>query len=151
MPDIFTQTVSEDIINRINKLHPQTAPIWGKMSASQMLAHCSVTYEYIFDEGKYPKPNGFRKFLLKAFVKNIVVSEKPYKQGSPTAPDFVITGDRNFQQEKDKLVGFIRKTQQLGAAHFDGKDSHSFGPLSTEQWNNMFYKHLDHHLRQFGA
>jgi hypothetical protein len=45
----------------------------------------------------------------------------------------------------------MKKTQGLGEAHFDGKDSHSFGNLSKSQWNTMFYKHLDHHLTQFGV
>ncbi|MCJ8164098.1 hypothetical protein MKJ04_04535 [Pontibacter sp. E15-1] len=31
------------------------------------------------------------------------------------------------------------------------QESHSFGRLSSQEWNNMFYKHLDHHLSQFGV
>ena len=34
---------------------------------------------------------------------------------------------------------------------FEGKESNSFGPLTKGEWNNMFYKHLDHHLSQFGV
>ena len=26
-----------------------------------------------------------------------------------------------------------------------------FGPLKPQQWAILMYKHLDHHLRQFGA
>ena len=50
-----------------------------------------------------------------------------------------------------RLIDYINRTQQLGENHFDGKESHSFGPLTKTEWNNMFYKHLDHHLAQFGA
>lgn len=151
LPDIFTKEVSEGIIDRINKLDNATAAKWGKMNVGQMLAHCSVTYEYIFDEAKYPKPKGMRKFLLKAFVKGIVTNEKGYKPGSPTAPDFIITDQRDFEREKSKLVDYIRETQSLGGSHFDGKQSHSFGVLNKTEWNNMFYKHLNHHLTQFGV
>ena len=47
------------------------------------------------------------------------------------------------------LSGDITKTQQLGENYFEGKESNSFGKLTASEWNNMFYKHLDHHLSQF--
>ena len=115
-----------------------------------MLAHCNVTYEYVYDN-KYREPNAMIKLILKLFVKNLVVSDKPYKHHSQTAPDFIIKGDRDFEKEKARLVDFISKTQQLGEGYFDGKKSHSFGVLNKTEWNNMFYKHLDHHLQQFGV
>lgn len=149
MKNIFSQSVSEEMIQRIDALEPNTKPKWGKMSVSQMLAHCNVTYELTY-ENKHPKPKGFKKWLLKTFIKKIVVSEKPFKKNGRTAPVFLITNDKEFEIEKTRLINYIKKTQQLGATHFNGKMSHSFGKLSTEEWNNMFYKHLDHHLNQFG-
>ena len=68
-----------------------------------------------------------------------------------TAPVFVIADERSFETEKNRLVDYIEKTQQLGASHFDQKESHSFGALSTQEWNILFSKHLDHHLQQFGV
>lgn len=150
LPNIFQQEVSEEVVQRINKLTPSTKPLWGKMSVDQMLAHCSVTYEMIYED-KHPKPNFFTGLMLKMFVKKAVVSEAPYKKSSPTAPAFLIKDSKNFDQEKERLVNFIRKTQQLGESHFDGKESHSFGALNINEWNNMFYKHLNHHLSQFGV
>lgn len=151
LPDIFSKDVSEGIITRINQLTHETQPKWGTMSVAQMLAHCCVTYEYVYEPDKYPAPGAFMKFILKMMVKNTVVNETPYKPNNRTAPDFIITGERDFENEKQRLIGFIRRTQELGGAHFDGKTSHSFGNLSTTEWNNMFYKHLNHHLNQFGV
>ena len=91
------------------------------------------------------------KFFLKAFVKKFVVNEVPYKANLKTGPDFIISSHKDFELEKDRLISFINQTQSLGAEHFDGKESHSFGVLTYQEWNNMFYKHLDHHLKQFGA
>ena len=150
MKNIFNATDTNELINRINKLTPNSKPNWGKMSVSQMLAHCNVTYELVF-ENKHPKPNALKKFFLKMFVKNLVVNEKPYKKSSMTAPEFLVSDEKDFETEKKRLINYINKTQQLGASHFEGKHSHSFGPLSSPEWNNMFYKHLDHHLTQFGV
>jgi len=84
-------------------------------------------------------------------VKNAVVSEKPYPQNSRTAPQFLISDEREFNVEKQRLIDHIRKTQELGASHFEGKESNSFGALTAIEWNNSFYKHLEHHLTQFGV
>lgn len=150
MKNIFSKSVTDEVIGRINALTPQTTPDWGKMNASQMLAHCSVTYEMLYD-GNHPKPNILMGFMLRTFVKDTVVSEKPYKRNSRTAPAFLITDERDFEKEKKRLVDYMFKTQTLGEAHFENKESHSFGKLSITEWNNMFYKHLDHHLTQFGV
>jgi hypothetical protein len=150
MKNIFTQPVTEEIIQRINQLTPASQPLWGSMTVAQMLAHCNVTYEMVYED-KHPKPNGVMRFILNLLVKPIVVSEKPYKHNSHTAKQFLIKDDKNFEQEKARLVNHIQQTQALGEAHFEGKESHSFGKLKSQEWNNMFYKHLDHHLRQFGV
>lgn len=120
------------------------------MNASKMLAHCNVSYELVYDD-KHQKPNALMKLIMKGFVKNIVVSEKPYKRNSQTAPSFLITDEKEFEKEKTRLIDYLNKTQQLGESYFDGKESHSFGKLTKTEWNNMFYKHLDHHLSQFGV
>lgn len=150
LPSIFSPEVTGSIINRIQKLNPDTKPQWGKMDAAKMLAHCNVTYEMAF-ENIHPKPGAFKQWILKLFVKNAVVGEKPYPKNSQTAPQFIIKSEKDFELEKKRLIEYILKCQQLGANHFDGKESHSFGVLTSTEWNNMFYKHLDHHLLQFGV
>ena len=91
------------------------------------------------------------KLILKTFVKKIVVSDTPYKRNNPTAPHYIISDSKDFEIEKKRLIDYIIKTQQLGESYFDKKESHSFGLLSVKEWNTMFYKHLDHHLNQFGV
>jgi Protein of unknown function (DUF1569) len=150
LPNIFTKPVADGVIQRINNLTASTQGQWGKMAVAQMLAHCCVSYEMLYED-KHPKPNAFVRFMLKMFVKNPVVNEVPYKKNSGTAPVFIIKGDRDFDAEKNRLIDFIKRTQELGEGHFDGKASHSFGNLTKTEWNNLFYKHLDHHLTQFGV
>ncbi len=150
MKNIFSKEVTKEIIDRINNLTSERQPKWGTMSVSQMLAHCCVTYEMIFTD-KHPKPNKFTSWMLKTFVKKVVVSEKPYAKNGRTAPQFLITDEKIFETDKKRLIDFIIKTQELGENYFKGKESHSFGKLNIQEWNNMFYKHLDHHLTQFGV
>ena len=91
------------------------------------------------------------RFILKAFIKKTVVSETIYKQNSQTAREFIIKDEKNVIEEKSQLINYINKTQQLRELEFDNKLSHCFGKLNKEEWNTMFYKHLNHHLNQFSV
>ncbi len=147
---VFNTADVAELKDRINKLTPQTAGLWGKMNVSQMLAHTNVSYEMAYTD-MHPKPNAFMRFILKAFVKNVVVGPKPYKRNTPTAKAFIIGEGRDFETEKARLLEYLDHTLQLGKDHFEGRESLSFGRLTGNEWNVMFYKHLDHHLQQFGV
>ena len=69
------------------------------MNCAPMLAHCNVAYEMVYDN-QHPKPNPIIKLILKLFVKNSVVSEKPYPRNNQTAPQFMIKDNRDFVTEK---------------------------------------------------
>jgi hypothetical protein len=146
----FESSTTESVLKRLEKVSFDTVPQWGKMNAAQMLAHLNVAYDY--SSGKLVAKNSWlAKIMLKAFVKKIVVSEKPYAKNSRTAPDFLITTSKEFEVEKSKLIAYIKDTEQKGSAYFEGKESASFGPLTAKEWSNMFYKHIDHHFTQFGV
>jgi len=150
MQNLFTSKGVQNTIDRINQLTPETQAQWGKMNVAQMLAHLNVGYDMSLTD-QYTKPGSFKKFMLKMFVKNAVVGPKPYPKNGRTAPEFVIADERDFEKEKKRLIDNIQKVYDLGAAHFDGMESHSFGALTENEWNTLFSKHLDHHLTQFGV
>jgi len=114
------------------------------------LAHLNVAYEMAYED-IHPKATGIKKWLLKTFVKKGVVGDKPYKKNIMTAPQFLVKEEKDFDKEKSRLVAYINKTCDLGANHFDGMESNSFGKLNKTEWNNLFSKHLEHHLNQFGV
>lgn len=151
MIDVFKEQDVKLLIQRIEKLKENQLPLWGNMNTAQMLAHCNVTYLYTYEPYRFEKPNFLKSFLLKAFVKKYVVSDAPYKNNSRTAPDFIISDSRDFETEKQTLIANIEKTQRLGEEYFDGLKNFSFGEMTKKEWNTMFSKHLDHHLRQFGV
>lgn len=149
--NVYDKAVADEIINRINLLTTESKPKWGKMDVARMLAHCNVTYTTTFTPEEFKKPNFLMKLMLKSFVKKMVVGEKMYKPNGPTSPIFIIVNERDFEKEKALLIANIQKVQNLGATYFEGKENYSFGVLTAREWNNMFYKHIDHHLNQFGV
>lgn len=150
MKDVFDPAVTDELVGRLRSLEPATHPRWGRMSVGQMLAHCCVPYEMVYEE-KHARPGAVARFLLRLFVKRGVVGEKRYRRNTPTAPAFRITDERDFHRERDRLIGYLERTAELGGDHFHGRESLSFGPLTRTEWSNLFYKHLDHHLTQFGV
>lgn len=150
LPNIFSQEITNTLVQRIDQLSPNSNALWGKMTVAQMLAHCNVAYEMVF-ENKHKKPNPLLRLFIKLVAKEYVVGEKPYKKSSATSPAYIIKESKDFQSEKDRLKTYLQKTVDVGPSFFEGKEYLSFGILTMEEWNNLFYKHLDHHLKQFGV
>ncbi len=149
--NIFNSEVSKEIIDRINQLQPNQKAVWGKMNVAQMLAHLNIQYKAIYATENFKKPNPFMAFIMKVMVKPIVTGSKPFKKNGKTAPYFVVTSEKNFKEEKQKLIQNIETTQKNGVAVLLPRKTKSFGKLTEEQWNNMLYKHIDHHLCQFNV
>ncbi|MEY3416031.1 MAG: hypothetical protein RL060_142 [Bacteroidota bacterium] len=149
LPNVFLKETSDALLERLALLKFDSKPLWGKMNAAQLLAHLNVSYDLAYERKSFNN-NFLMSWILKAFVKPLVVNEQPYKKNASTAPIFIIAAQRDFDKEKAMLIINIQDTLAKGAAYFEGKTSDSFGRLSAIEWNNMFYKHLDHHFRQFG-
>lgn len=150
LSNIYSQSGSQVLINRINQLNPSTAAQWGKMNVSQMLAHCNISFEMAHNDN-FKKSSPFLRFILKNLVKGGFVNEKPLKKNSSTAPELIVNTEKNFAHEKQALVSYLNKTVELGENHFNGKDHPGFGVMSSSEWNMFLGKHLDHHLTQFGV
>ena len=76
-------------------------------------------------------------------------NDKLWRKNLPTAPGFKITEKKDFNEEQTKLLGLINEVYEQ--RNRDKWQPHPvFGELTSEHWGQMQYKHLDHHLRQFG-
>jgi hypothetical protein len=148
--NIYKTQVADQLVERINNLKPTTANHWGKMDASQMMAHCNISLEMGLNDS-YKKSGAFLRFILKNLVKKQFVNENPLKKNNSTATEMLIKTPKDFEEEKAKLISNIHQIVAKGEKHFDQKDHPGFGVLSKQEWNNLYYKHLDHHLTQFGV
>ncbi|MEN9511440.1 MAG: hypothetical protein RLZZ370_1259 [Bacteroidota bacterium] len=120
------------------------------MNVSQMLAHCCIPFEQALNM-RHDGPNLLMKLMLRLFFRKSMVNEVPYRQNLPTAPSFVIDDERSLEAERFRLKQLLETFSEQGKAHFEGKKQITLGRLKSGEWNNLMYKHLDHHLRQFGV
>lgn len=146
--NLFDSAVYEEMIIRIEQLSPLSKPLWGKMTVAQMLAHCKQAFKVPLSDK--PLPRMFFGRLVGWLIKSKLYDQKPYAKGLPTAPDFIIRDERDFNKERTALLGLVTRFSQR-PDHAGNYPHPFFGSLTKEQWGQSMWKHLDHHLRQFGV
>ena len=88
--------------------------------------------------------------LFGSIAKKQLTGQEPFKPNLPTHPKFVVADERVFTDEKEKLIALIKQFAK-GPSAIVLETHPFFGKLSSQQWDNLMWKHLDLHLRQFGA
>jgi len=149
MKNLFQAEAVDELVSRIDKLQPASPRQWGKMDVAQMMAHCSAALDMA--AGRMNRPRVFIGRLIGPFVKPIFTNEKPFSKNSPTDEKLVIADQRDFAREQDQLKLKLRQFHQGGESQCTQHPHPFFGALTPQQWSRGMYKHLDHHLRQFGA
>lgn len=147
--NLFEPSGANDIFQRLSRLGPDSKPRWGKMTVSQMLAHCGTSFEVAL--GDKTLKRSWIGFLFGKMAKKQMVNEKPFKQNLPTAPEFLVKNDRNFEEEKQKLEVLIHRILAADKDVIASSKHPFFGAMTGDDWGVLGYKHLDHHLRQFGV
>ena len=149
MKNLYDKDTYTEIINRLNTLTPETQRQWGKMNVAQMLAHSKEAFKVPLSDKKMPR--SILGLLVGWMIKSKLYNDEPWKRNLPTAPNFIIKDERDFDKEKQELVDMINRFHHAGPGNV-GKYPHPmFGAFTPEQWGMSMYKHLDHHLQQFNA
>jgi hypothetical protein len=150
MKNLFEAARVEEVKGRIGLLRPDSARQWGKMNPGQALEHCSRGIEMAL--GDKTPPRVFVGRLLGWIVKPLALgNDEPMRRNSPTAKELVVLDERDLGTERARLCGLIDRFAAGGPAGCTKHPHAFFGPLTPEQWAILTYKHLDHHLRQFGV
>ena len=148
MKSLFQPADREELLARLHALQPESARQWGKMDPAQMLCHCARALET--GTGDRPMKQKLLGRILMPFFRSSILGEKPFGKNSPTDPTFVVSDPRDFANERAKLLDLIHRFVERGEAAA-GKETHAFfGKMTGQEWGELMYKHLDHHLRQFG-
>lgn len=147
MKSIFDEESYQDILERMDKLSPESERQWGKMSVAQMLWHCQLPIRLAIKNEKTSRKGNF---LIRLLFKKSLYNDKPWRKNLPTIPAAKATEEKDFEKEYATLRELITELHLL-------KDRNSwnphpiFGEFTPEQWGKLEYKHLDHHFRQFGV
>jgi len=150
MKNLFDTATANQVKERIGRLGSTSVRHWGKMNAAQAMAHCALTMEWAV--GDRNEPRMFIGRIVGPLVKSKVLKdEAPMGRNAPTAKSLVVADERDLAKERQRLCTLIDRFS-AGGPQGCTKHPHSFfGPLTPDEWARLMYKHLDHHLRQFGV
>lgn len=137
----------------IRSADPATTPKWGKMNFQQMVEHVSAffkvsTHKLKFDLVSPPEhmPK-LKEFLMsdKQFRENTkaptsIIGEEPFPVHYTSSEEAVA----KLEKEVNHFFHFYETNPAATAVH------PVFGELNFEEWVRLHYKHVTHHLRQFG-
>jgi|SRR6185369_1129388 hypothetical protein len=149
MKTIWDGDTYQEIVRRFESLQPNSQRQWGKMSVTQMLEHNSRVLEVV--TGKRPMQQLFIGKLISWMFKKKFLGEEPLGKNGPTGTELIVKDEPDFRQTKDKVRALLNDLHTLGEKGCDGKIHGFFGRLTGAEWGICQYKHLDHHLRQFGV
>lgn len=137
----------QQLLARLERLKPDTRPVWGTMDAPQMLAHLANW----MDMAKGDLPTKFRNRPLRyPGIKQLVIYWIPFPHGVPTAVELIDRPPSDWAREYDAVR---RAIEAFASMHPDAAwPTHpAFGKLTPKAWGVLGYRHTDHHLRQFGT
>jgi hypothetical protein len=153
MKNLFDPAVAEDTKQRIMRLRPGSERQWGSMGLAQTLAHC--TSGMLMAMGAITsKRAAFPGNVIGRLIKpRVLGDDKPIRRNAPSAPELFPADPMqcDFEQEREGLIAAIDRFADEGAACCSGHPHPFFGRLKPQEWAILAYKHIDHHLRQFGA
>ena len=153
MKDLFDPILVEETKQRILQLRPESERQWGSMALAQTLAHCTSGVEMamgIMHAKRAPFPASLLGLLIKPLVFR---DDKPIRRNSPSAPELFPADSTKceFTSERARLIAAIESFASQGPMGCSRYPHPFFGPLKPQQWAILMYKHVDHHLRQFGV
>jgi len=148
MKTMWDAANAQDIRERVARLTPERPRQWGRMSVQQMVCHLSESLKMAIGElDVAPKRLPIRYTPLK----QLIIYVAPFPKNAPTAPELTIAATPHSWADD---LSTLRQLIDRFASHpADARwpEHPAFGRLSRRAWGVLAYRHMDHHLRQFGV
>jgi hypothetical protein len=148
MPTIWDAGARAALVERVRRLDPANTARWGKFSCPQMVTHLTDTIRMTL--GELPVVAKGPSLLRRTPVKQLVIYALPFPKGAPTAPELLERRCAGIDGEKRDLEAAIARLAAR-AGKREWPEHPAFGRLSPRAVGVLVYRHIDHHLRQFGA
>jgi len=148
MPSLFDPQRRAMILDRVSRLAPDLKPVWGRFTANEMVCHVSCDLRQGLGELEAGPPSGpWARFPLNWLLIHVV----PWPKGKGRSPpEFLATRPTTWTADVSRLRGLIERFAERGSAA-PWPPNRVFGRISGTNWGVLLHKHLDYHLRQFGA
>jgi uncharacterized protein DUF1569 len=136
----------KELLERLERLTPEATPLWGTMTAPQMLAHLA---DWML------MAKGERKVALRNLpvryppLKQLLIYWLPFPKGVPTSPELIGRKPLEWAIERAAVRKHVQSFEKLDPKMI-WPEHPVFGKMTPQAWCVFAYRHMDHHLRQFG-
>ena len=137
-----------EVLRRLARLAPDAQPGWGRRTAPRMVCHVGDALRVALGERamRPPRSRRFTRFPLKHLFLYVI----PMPRNLPTARELLSTAPSDFEQDRRVCADLVRRFESCPSSG-KGPGHQGLGVLTWPQWGVLQWRHLDHHLRQFGA
>lgn len=146
---LFIQRDVEDLTSRAMLLHAHSARQWGTMTATEMLTHCNLVNKNVLESSPDHRKTTFKKALFKLLFLYVIPHFPRNRRGPARLQTKGLVNEREFESTKTEFISLLQRfllhKHEIILLH------PVFGKLTTKEWGLAMYKHVDHHLRQFGV
>lgn len=148
MGSILNERDRAAIRSRMQTLSASSSARWGKMNVTGMLEHLRLSAQMAV--GELPVADAKKRAFQMFPLKHLILYVLPFPKGAPTATELLPASAASFDEERAALLALL---DRIGSGPQDGAGPlHPlFGTLSRREWGVVTHKHVDHHLKQFGA
>ena len=153
MTTILNKTECDAIINRINKLTPDTKGFWGKMTVNEMLCH---TADVLRDILGIRQTEPVTPVEMRPQIIAMVLTENEWDKNLQTFPPYLQgeggggTKPTHFDTDKIILLDLVYRFYNT-APEYTFFPHAGLGILTRDEFGKFIWKHTDHHLREFGV
>ena len=151
MSNIFKPHRHAELVGRLGSLTPASRGRWGRMNAHQAVCHLSDSFKAVLgDRPVAATPFGLKRWIIRfvAFTlpipwpKGVRTARKVDAEREGTPPDEF---SADVEELRDLMGRFVETDGRTLEPHF------FWGDMSRGMWGRYAYRHVDHHLRQFGV
>jgi len=150
MKTLFDRAAAYEIKKRVQRLDAYSRAQWGRMNPAQALAHLSLGLQIALGDIRPPRTL-IGRLVVRFAKRGAFGDDSPMRRNTPTVPGQEVRDERVFAVERHRLLTMIDRFVDAGPGGCTTHPHAFFGPLTPNEWALLMYKHLDHHLRQFGG
>ncbi|MBI2406779.1 MAG: DUF1569 domain-containing protein [Gemmatimonadetes bacterium] len=144
---IYDPAVRASLLARIDRLGASDSARWGQFTAPKMVTHLIESLRMAANEIAVPPRS---TFLSNRLVRYLVIYVLPFPRGAPTARQLLARAPDTWASDVSALKTTLERTAAIDP-NVAWPAHPAFGDINGSDWGVLIYRHMDHHLRQFGA
>ena len=147
MKSLWNASDQRALQERVCRLTSGHAAQWGRFTAGQMVAHLSDSLRMASSE----LPVASRRLPIRyPPLKQLIIYWLPFPKNAPTAPELLVRAPGDFSADRAELERRIAAVARAGPSVLS-REHPAFGAMNGRRWGVLIYRHIDHHLSQFGV